>query len=404
MRVFLFVLLLLPALSFGQAAKKADNQITIGNKDTFHSAILKEDREIWVYVPKSGWAGSKARFPVMYLLDGEAFFTSMVGTVDYLSTVVGKMPEMIIVGIRNTDRTRDLTPTHYPFWSDGRATNDLKTSGGGPKFMAFLEKELMPYVEKRYSTQPYRMFVGHSLGGLTVLSALVNQPTLFNSYVALDPSLWWDKLLIMRQAEKVLTQKDNVGESLFMATANTMAKDMDTVRVLQDKANDNHSVREALQFRETLRKSRNLSWTWKFYPEENHGSVPLPAQQDALRFLFKKYEMAKELDDTTITVAYVKDHYKAVSAMMQYPVLPSAGAVNALGYIALENKRYDQAYQFFKLNLDNYPADGNLHDSMGDYYVAIGDKKNAMEAFRKALSLEEVAETRRKLKSLEAGQ
>ncbi|RNI31585.1 alpha/beta hydrolase-fold protein [Rufibacter latericius] len=402
MRAFLFALLLLPTLCFAQAAKQNDNLITIGTKETIHSAILKEDRHLWVYVPKSG-DGAKTRYPVMYLLDGDAFFTSMAGTVEYLSGQ-GKMPEMIIIGIESPDRVRDLTPTYYPFYADGRATNDLKTSGGGANFMAFLEKELMPYIEKRYQTQPYRMLVGHSLGGLTVLQALVHQPALFTSYVAIDPSVWWDKQLIMKQAERVLTQKDYASESLFYAVANTMEKGMDTVRVLQDNTNDNHSVREALQFRETLRKSKNLSWAWKFYPEDNHNSVPLPGQQDALRFLFKKYEMPKELDDSTITVAYVKDHYKAVSAMMQYPVLPSAGTVNALGYISLGKKQYTKAYQFFKLNIDNYPTSSNPYDSMGDYYLEIGDKKKAMEAFRKALSLKEVAETRRKLKQLEAGQ
>ncbi|WP_210463379.1 alpha/beta hydrolase-fold protein [Rufibacter roseolus] len=401
MRVFLSILLLLPALCFGQAARQNDNQITIGTKETIHSAILKEDRHLWVYVPKSG-DGAKTRYPVMYLLDGEAFFTSMAGTVDYLSGQ-GKMPEMIIVGIENTGRVRDLTPTHYPFWASGEPANDLKSSGGGPNFMAFLEKEVMPYIEKRYQTQPYRMFVGHSLGGLTVLQALVHQPALFTSYVAIDPSIWWDKQLIMKQAEKALTQKDYATESLFYAVANTMEKGMDTVRVVQDKTQDNHNVRNHLLFRETLRKSKNLAWAWKYYPEDNHGSVPFPAQYDALRYFFKKYELDKDLKDSTVTVDYLKNHFRTVSALLQYQVLPSAGTVNALGYIALGNKQYARAYQFFKLNLDNYPADGNLHDSMGDYYVAIGDKKKAMEAFRKALSLEEVAETRRKLKSLEAG-
>ncbi|QHL87643.1 alpha/beta hydrolase [Nibribacter ruber] len=404
MRAFLILFVLLPALCFGQSAKQSDSQIIIGTKQTLHSNILKEDREVWVYVPKSAGAGSKAKFPVMYLLDGEAFFTSMAGTADYLSTVVGKMPEMIIVGIRNTDRVRDLTPTHYPFWASGEPANDLKSSGGGANFMAFLEKELMPYIETRYPTQPYRMLVGHSLGGLTVLQALVHQPALFTSYVAIDPSIWWDHQRIMQQAAQTLAQKDYAGKSLFYAVANTMDKGMDTVRVVQDKAQNNHNVRGHLRFRETLRKSKNLAWAWRYYPEDNHGSVPFPAQYDALRYLFKKFELDKELDDSTITVDYIKNHFKAVSALLQYPVLPAQGTVNTLGYISLENKRYDKAYQFFKMNLDNYPTVGNLHDSIGDYYLAVGDKKKAMESFRKALSLEEVADTRRKLKLLEAGQ
>ncbi|WP_207435186.1 alpha/beta hydrolase-fold protein [Sabulibacter ruber] len=402
MRVFLSVLLLLlPALCFGQAAKQNDNQITIGTKETLHSTILKEDREIWVYVPKS--SDVHTRYPVMYLLDGKDFFHSVTGMVDEMSSV-GKMPKMIVVGILSKDRGSELTPTPSKFSRDGMVDPDFKNSGRGEKFISFIQKELMPFVESRYRTAPYRMFVGHSLGGLTVLHALVNHPALFNSYVAIDPSVWWNGHLITKQAQKAFSQKEYANKNLYYAASNTMEKGMDTVRVIKDTVYANGNVRNHFQFRDILRKSKNLVWTWKYYPEDNHSSVPLPAGYDALRFLFKKYELDKNLNDPTITVEYIKDHYKAVSAMMQYPVLPSAGTVNALGYISLGNKRYDKAYQFFKLNLDNYPADGNLHDSMGDYYVAIGDKKKAMEAFRKALSLEEVAETRRKLKQLEAGQ
>jgi uncharacterized protein len=401
MKLFFYALFLLPAFCFGQVTSTTDNKISIGITGIVHSSILDEDREVWVYVPKSAGVGSKTRYPVMYLLDGDDFFYSMTSMVDYLSAL-GKMPEMIVVGIQNTDRVRDLTPTHYTLWANGADANELKTSGGGPKFMAFLEKELMPYIETRYNTQPYRMFVGHSLGGLTVLNSLVNQPSLFTSYVALDPSLWWDEQLIMKQADKVLTQKDYAGKSLFLAAANTMEKGMDTVRVIKDTAYVNGSVRNNFQFRETLRKSRNLQWAWKYYPEDNHSSVPLIAQYDALRSIFKKYELGKSLQDTTITVEYIKNHYRTVSSMMQYNVLPSPGTVNALGYTSLGNKQYQKAYSFFKMNIDNYPASSNAYDSMGDYYMAIGDKKKAIEAFKKALTLQEVAETRKKLEELQA--
>ncbi|KAA3439749.1 alpha/beta hydrolase-fold protein [Rufibacter hautae] len=401
MRIFLLALFLLPALCFGQAVKQTDNLITIGTKEILPSAILGEDREVWVYVPKS--SDGNARYPVMYLLDGKDFFHSVTGMVDEMSSV-GKAPKMIVVGILSKDRGSELTPTYSKFSRDGMVDPDFKNSGRGEKFISFIQRELMPFVESRYQTAPYRMFVGHSLGGLTVLNALVNHPALFNSYVAIDPSVWWDGHLIIKQAQKALAQKEYATKSLYYATSNTMEKGMDTVRVMQDTAYANGNVRNHFQFREVLRKSKNLAWAWRYYPEDNHSSVPLPAGYDALRFLFKKYELDKNLNDPTITVAYLKDHYRAVSAMMQYTVMPSEVTVNMLGYASLGNKQYDRAYQFFKMNLENYPTNGNLHDSMGDYYLAVGDKKKAMEAFKKALSLEEVAETRRKLKQLEVGQ
>ncbi|MHC2990136.1 hypothetical protein OB13_00450, partial [Pontibacter sp. HJ8] len=373
----------------------------IGTKEIIHSTILEEDREIWVYVPASAGADNKTRYPVMYLLDGRDFFHSMTGIAGYLSTD-GKMPEMIVVGIVNRDRGSDLTPTRSMLSRDGSVDPDFRNSGRGEKFISFIQKELMPHIDARYNTAPYRMFVGHSLGGLTVLHAFVNHPALFTSYVAIDPSLWWDNHLIVKQTEKALAQKDYAGKSLFFAASNTMEKGMDTIRVIKDTAYGNGNVRNNFQFRETLRKSKNLAWAWKFYPEDNHSSVPLPAQYDALRFIFKKYEMDKDIQDPTITVEYIQDHYRSVSALMQYPVLPSQGIVNILGYISMGNKHYDKAYGFFKMNIDNYPTSTNAYDSMGDYYVERKDKKKAIEAFKKALALEEVPQTRKKLEQLQA--
>lgn len=398
MRFLLSFLLLFPSFCFGQSANQTDVEISIGKRLTIHSSILDEDREVWVYVPKS--AGAE-RFPVMYLLDGRDFFHSMTGMVGDLSSN-GRMPKMIVVGIMNKERGADFTPTHSMLSRDGTVDSDFENSGRGEKFISFLQKELMPYVESRYNTQPYRMYVGHSLGGLAVLHALVNHSALFNSYVAMDPSVWWDNHLIVNQAQKAFTQKDYANKSLYYAASNTMEKGMDTVRVIKDTVYANGNVRNNFQFREILRKSKSLHWAWKFYPDDNHSTVPLPSQYDALRFIFKKYELGKDLQDATITVEYIKDHYHSVSNMLQYTVLPPQGTVNLLGYISMENKQYEKAYGFFKMNIDNYPSSPNAYDSMGDYYVERGNKKKAIEAFKKALTLQEVAGTRKKLEMLQA--
>lgn len=399
MKIIFHLLLLLPLCSFGQLSGQSDNKISIGTVETIQSAILDEKREILVYVPTSGGVGSKTRYPVMYLLDGYSFFHSATGMMQYLSAI-GKMPEMIVVAIVNTDRVRDLTPTHSISWSDGEENaNFLKNSGGGEKFISFIEKELIPYIDSTYKTEPYRMFVGHSLGGLTVVNALVNHPTLFNSYVAIDPSLWWDKQFLIKQAEKVLGKSDYSGKTLFFAAANTKEKGMN-VAVKDVAASDK------LLFHEILKKSKNptLSWDWKFYPEDNHPSVPLISEYDALRYIFKKYELDKEVSDTTITVEYIKNHYRNLSAMLQYTLLPAQSTINMLGYNFMASKQYDKAYSFFKMNIDNYPTSPNTYDSMGDFYVEKKDRKKAIESFEKALSLKEMSETRKKLEKLQAKQ
>ena len=130
--------------------------------------------------------------------------------------------------------------------------------------------------------------------------------------------------------------------------------------------------------------------------------MPLISQYDALRDIFKKYEPGKDLKDTTITLEYIKEHYRTVSSMMKYTVLPSEGKVNLLGYISMGNKQYEKAYDFFKMNIDNYPESPNAYDSMGDYYVEIDNNKKAIEVFKKALTLQEVTATRKKPEMLQA--
>jgi predicted alpha/beta superfamily hydrolase len=373
--------------------------------NTIHSKVLQESRPLLIYAPPAALSGLKngIRYPVIYLLDGKAFFHSFTGLVEYLSNT-DNMPEMIVVGIPNTDRTRDLTPTHSVQWSDGEKDESaLGRSGGGEKFLSFIQHELIPHIEATYPTAPYRMFVGHSLGGLTVLNALINHPAMFNAYVAIDPSVWWDNRSLIQKANEVLARGDYSGKQLFYASANTMDKKMDTIRVIKDTAHANVHVRDNLLFRAILKKHKasRLTWQWKYYPADNHPSVPLIAEYDALRFLFKGYEFHKDWNDPTLVAADLSVHYQKVSKQLGYEISPPEGTVNNLGYGIMEEKHYDRAYGFFRLNADNYPQSFNVHDSLGDYYLAVGDKKNAIAAFARALSLKEQPATRQKLDALQ---
>ena len=151
------ILLLIFIAIIGCAANaQNDNKIAIGKIDTVYSGILGEKRKIWIYTPgmTSGKHDPNQRYPVLYLLDGDAHFLSVVGIVQQLSQANGNavLPEMIVVGITNTDRTRDLTPTHVTSDLPAMDSNFSKTSGGGRNFMAFIEKELMPHIDSVYPT------------------------------------------------------------------------------------------------------------------------------------------------------------------------------------------------------------------------------------------------------------
>ena len=185
-----------------------DSRVTIGQRYTIASKTLGEDRPYWVYLPgsyDSDTSGSQF-YPVMYLLDGDWHFPSASGVVQFMSSGINgnvQIPELIIVAIPNTNRTRDLTPSHTTIGFDGEEAEFLQASGGGDAFLEFVRTELFPKIESDYRTTPHRILVGHSFGGVLVLHALLDAPDMFQSYIAIDPSLWWDDQLLVRQAEKI---------------------------------------------------------------------------------------------------------------------------------------------------------------------------------------------------------
>ncbi|WP_336518214.1 alpha/beta hydrolase-fold protein [Pollutibacter soli] len=389
---------------------QSDNKITLGNIDSIQSTILNEKRQIWVHVPREGQGEvySKQKYPVIYLLDGDAHFYSVVGMIHQLSEINGNTicPEMIVVGIPNTDRTRDLTPTHVdadqPFMDSGFS----KSSGGGEKFAAFLEKELIPYIESKYPVEPYKILIGHSFGGLTAINILINHTRLFNAYISIDPSMWWDKDQYLKLAKQKLAEKKYAGTALYIGIANTMDDGMDVNKVIHDTSAGTRHIRSILSLDKYLKAQtqNGLRYSGKYYSNDDHGSVPLIAEYDGLRFIFDSYRFKLSFsdynDESSILADKIERHYQKISQMMGYKVNAPEDQINGFGYQFLAQKKYSKAERFFKMNVINYPQSANAYDSYGDYFEAIGDKQGAIENYTKSLSIKEVGATREKLDRL----
>lgn len=408
--VLLCLSLSLSACSQPAAKPAVEHPITIGTIDSLHSDILKEDRSVWVHVPGGDRSGyfSQQRYPVVYLLDGDAHFTSVVGMIEQLSSVNGNdiCPQMIVVGIPNTDRMRDLSPTHVeggPYlYADA-----VKTTGGGEAFLSFMEKELMPYIESKYPTEPYRMLIGHSLGGLLVVQALVYHPDMFNAYVAIDPSMWWDSRKLLKETEHVITKGQKMtGKTLYLGIANTMEADMDIRTVERDTSQSSEHIRSILALDKTLKTSAKsgLKYQSKYYGDDTHGSAPLITEYDALRFVFDFFPLklrGKDYQDTTgLVLDKIREKCALRSEKMGYAVKPSEDLFNNLGYQALGSGRLELAGRYFRQNIEYYPESFNVYDSYGDYFVAKGDTANAILQFEKSLSKKETPDTRKKLQGL----
>ncbi|WP_430412658.1 alpha/beta hydrolase-fold protein [Kordia sp.] len=354
----------------------------IAKIDYIDSEILNEERKVLIYVPKDT---PEKTYPVIYLLDGDAHFHSVVAIMRQLSPIHRNviLPEMMIVGISNTKRTRDLTPTK----------GELPGSGGGANFISFVEKELIPHINATYPTKPYRVFIGHSLGGLTVMNTLIHTPNLFNAYVAIDPSMHWNKKKLLHQIKNTTLDKKYANKTLFLGIANTMRKDMDTVSVQKDTTASTKHIRAILELNSYLRKDtqKYLSFKGKYYADDDHGSIPFIATYDALRYIFDfyKFKLTNEAysNPEIDILGKIQNYYKRLSKGFGIEMKPDQRYINELGYTLLEYEQFEKAAQVFKLNVKNYPENFSVYDSMGDFYIAIGNKEKAIENYKKSVSL-----------------
>ena len=398
MKIFFYSFTLL-FFSFCTKAQES-NSFTVGFEKSLPSKILGDERKVWIHIPKSNGGNEntgKGRYPVIYLLDGDANFNDIVSITEFMSNA-GLCPPMIVVGILHHSRMTELT-----FGTDKEMPGAV---GSGEKFMLYVEKELMPYIESNYPTAPYKLFIGHSVGGLTVVNTLIHHPDLFNAYISLDAALWWNNQQIVTEAKMILANKDYKGKTLFMALANRMERGMDTLKVQKDTTEGTELIRSNLEFIKDIfkNKTNQLRFKHAFYENDDHSSVRFIGEYDALRFIFDYYKLKiynSELDDPNFKLdSLLITHYNTVSVQVGYPVKPDESQVNNLGYYMLRQKQFIKAEALFILNIANYPETANCYDGLGDLYLAKGDKLKAIDSFKKTLSLKIIPETKQKLEKL----
>jgi tetratricopeptide (TPR) repeat protein len=273
--------------------------------------------------------------------------------------------------------------------------------------------------------------MGHSLGGLTVVNAFLHHTSMFNAYIATDPSMSWDDQKLLRQAKDILNENKFAGRSLFLAIANNTPPGLDTLMIRSDSNNEfSRHMSSIFSLRNTVLAAYPqppypfkpfsgqppvpeklppagpvpFRFSWKYYPDCDHGSLPLPAEYDALRFTFNYYSLYfpfPELFQPTWTQdSLLATHYKVISRYMGYKVLPPETLVNNIGYNLMGSRQFDRAAYYFQLNMDNYPNSYNVYDSMGDLLAAQQQKDSAIKCYQKALTLREETGTRKKMEEL----
>jgi len=390
------------AQSNAQYTQNPEKQLVIGTVDSLYSDILKEQREIWIHLPED--FNEAERYPVIYVLDSKQHFYAVTGMMKRL--VPWQIPNAIVVGIINTDRTRDFTPTNVPF----QRGHESKTSGGAGNFLKFVEQELKPFINNKYPTEDNHTIIGHSTGGLFVLYTFLKYPDAFDNYLAIDPSLWWDKEKLVKETQQLLAIGNRKEKSLYVAAANSLGKGLDTVKVRKDKSVSSEQIRANLKFHDILDKNKDqLNFKWEYFKNEDHGSITIPAQYNGLRSVFSWFVFpevwrfntpeqysAKELTDPYYT------HYKKLSIRMKREVKPDWELVNDVGLHLLNDRNLlKRALAFFEMNVHFYPDESRSYVALGTYYASQKEKPVAIKYYKKAIEIDGNEDAKGKLEQLQ---
>lgn len=271
------IAILFLVIGINPARSQDSGSILLGTKHKLYSDILKEDRAYWISLPDSynNPGSSNKNYPVLIVLDGGVHFKAITGMVNYMSSDIyrsRKIPEMIVVAILNVDRRRDFTP-------DKVITVRENNSGGGDRFLSFLEEELIPELDQKYRTTPYRILFGHSLGGLLATHAYMKEKTLFNSFIAVDPSFGtWDSETMDKKLDSMTDL--SFERFLYIATANWGKRNF--------RNRDRH-----IRFYEALNSKYDgdLSAKLEYYENESHSSVPIIAFHNGISAIFEGFEL-----------------------------------------------------------------------------------------------------------------
>jgi uncharacterized protein len=364
--IFLFFALIPAAIA---AQNKQDDAMAYGKKIIIQSKVLNEDRTLWLRLPSSYTDSMHApqRYPVMYVLDGKSAFFPLAGVVSFMSekeNVNFQVPEMIVVGVDTENRLRDLTPNESSRQPNGKKAQNtsqqlmMKGSGGGENFLKFLTDEVFPAIESGYRTLPYRLYVGHSLGGLTSTYTMLKHPGIFNSYIAIDPSLWWDSARWVNEAAIMLKNYDTKKIQRYYVSV---------IDSSQNKANSNFHIQSIHRLGSMLTAASvtNLKHKVDVIPGTDHSSIPLLSWYNGLLFVFEGYH--KSHFDYLQNPDLLETHFNDLEKKIGLKMPPPQDIFEILiHYLTSPNRFPDKvkALKVMKMALKYYPSSPYLQQKL----------------------------------------
>jgi predicted alpha/beta superfamily hydrolase len=339
------------------------NHVSIATTHTIASKILKEDREILISLPDD-YEKTTSKYPVLVLTDGVQNIKHAIGSIELL-TRTGSIPPIIVVGIQSINRTKDFSPT---------VSKNNPGSGNGPKYLDFIEKEVLSYMDSNYRTHPFRVLEGHSLGGVFTAYALMEKPELFDAHLIMSPSFWWNKEEFIKKAGAFFKGNQHLEKALYFSIG-------------EDESSSKWGMRKELsKFVDSLKvnKPKNLRFKHEEFKNEGHMSSPLLGTYYGLRWIFSDMVFTDEQIENYTDKSFLSHEEKM---MTKYG---SQAKQSAESYVMISNylsskKRFKGAITVLKRGVEAYDYDIFLKYNLAKAYEKNKNISKAIATFKTAI-------------------
>lgn len=283
-KIIILILLFIVTIGNAQVKKQKETSkpFVLGTIEEINSKILSEKRILNIYLPEGYNQNDTIKYPVTYLLDGSADedFIHVVGLFQFNSfSWINRVPKSIVVGIANIDRKRDFT---YQTTIEEDKKRYL-TCGKSANFISFIETELQPFIEKKYKTNNSKTIIGQSLGGLLATEILLKKPNLFNKYIIISPSLWWNNGSLLNEESEIYQENFKDKIDIYIGVGKEGLAPSKIPHVMEVDAN---LLAEKLK----STKSKNVKVSFDYLPQEDHATITHQAIFNAMRILYPETE------------------------------------------------------------------------------------------------------------------
>ncbi|MBB1402437.1 alpha/beta hydrolase-fold protein [Pseudoalteromonas sp. SG45-1] len=332
---------------------------------TINSAILNELRTFVVQLPKSYQANPNKVYPVIYRLDGAGNIPLISAVMDRLKNN-NRAPEVIIVAIENTNRLRDLYPT-----VNKEPQGPVGKGGGAAKFLAFIEQELMPLINKSYRTHNYNVIAGASAAGVFSLYTMQVNPELFQAHIAYSPAVWWNYGASVKATKSFINKSKDLNNYVYINIG-------EEAGLMRERYNE---LQQALQ----SNSLPNLRFFSDAFDNVSHNLTSAAGAFNAYHNLFlpKQMPMSALSDD----IESIDVYYKKLSQQWGEQITPPEAAVRQLGYNLVNMQQYERALAVFKHNVKHHPQSVDALWGLGYGYELKGNILQALIKIEAALNV-----------------